>query len=603
MTTLPTLVLSQINESARGPTSYSHWVVPNLLLASAYPGEKDPDAHKRLTRQIIDAGIQVVVNIMEIEELKRFTPYQEIMLQHATEVDRQLEFISFPIRDQSVHQDNQRVLEFCLELCDRVKKGQVVLVHCWGGHGRTGTIISIMIGILFNLKSQEAISMNRQLHDQRIRTNGIPSPETGPQTEQVRIVLDEMYHKNKDKMFTTVSIIFYRSKSKCFNLLRTITSSKQINIDIEIKKLNDRKEFVKALDLFDKQKHQTILTDRIVIQVLKACTQLGYLERGLIIHKNLSDSSLNSSYIQTTLIHFYVMQCGRVNDAQRVFDSSKNKTLIHYGAMMKGLIKNNMAEKAIELFSKITHPGEFQLCLLFSSCAHVRTKQALDFGKKVWSEMSSIHHRNKYILTSAFDMLVKCGDLENAENVFAKKNRTLKDYGQMMKCYNEHSLPMKTLDLYDKMKDEGIEANSIIFLLLIDACGQLGIESRCRSIVNQIPSTMLNDLKLQNALIHMWGKVGCVNEAKKVFEQIDQPDPVTYNSMINSYGLNGMGRTAVELYHRMPFKMIDEKTYTCILNACSHSGLVDEARTIFSTIQIKNKWIYTSMVREKISYY
>jgi hypothetical protein len=63
-----------------------HLVIPNRLLASAYPGEKNSDAHKERTRQIIiDAGIQVVVNIMEIEELKTFTPYQDIMLQHAKE--------------------------------------------------------------------------------------------------------------------------------------------------------------------------------------------------------------------------------------------------------------------------------------------------------------------------------------------------------------------------------------------------------------------------------------------------------------------------------------------------------------------------------------
>ncbi len=67
---------------------------------------------------------------------------------------------------------------------------------CRGGHGRTGTIISIMIGILFNLNSiiihdkyikwflwicnvgKEALEMNSRLHDQRIRTNGISSPET-----------------------------------------------------------------------------------------------------------------------------------------------------------------------------------------------------------------------------------------------------------------------------------------------------------------------------------------------------------------------------------------------------------------------------------------
>ncbi len=55
-------------------------------MASAYPGEKDPAAHKLLTRRmIIDAGVQVIVNAMELEELKTFTPYQETMLEHAKE--------------------------------------------------------------------------------------------------------------------------------------------------------------------------------------------------------------------------------------------------------------------------------------------------------------------------------------------------------------------------------------------------------------------------------------------------------------------------------------------------------------------------------------
>ena len=134
-------------------------------MASAYPGEQDPDDHKRGTREIIDAGVQVVVNTMEDEELTKRTPYQDIMRQHAKEgmssfiaflqstldstdrkcksdehsiklvlyhlANRELEFISFPIRDQSVHQDNQRVLDFCLELCDRIRRGQVILIHCW----------------------------------------------------------------------------------------------------------------------------------------------------------------------------------------------------------------------------------------------------------------------------------------------------------------------------------------------------------------------------------------------------------------------------------------------------------------------------------------
>ncbi|CAF1486013.1 unnamed protein product [Didymodactylos carnosus] len=99
-------------------------IIPKVLLTSAYPRGRKPNAHKLLTRQIFDAGVQVIVNIMETEELKDLY-HIEILF------NREIEFISFPIRDRSVHQDNQFVLDFCLELCDRVKRRQVALVHCW----------------------------------------------------------------------------------------------------------------------------------------------------------------------------------------------------------------------------------------------------------------------------------------------------------------------------------------------------------------------------------------------------------------------------------------------------------------------------------------
>ena len=63
-----------------------------------------------------------------------------------------------------------------------------------------------------------------------------------------------------------------------------------------------------------------------------------------------------------------------------------------------------------------------------------------------------------------------------------------------------------------------------------------------------------------------------------------------------------MAPDAIELYHRMPKKLINEKTHVCVLNACSHSGLVNEARSIFEKIPMKNEWIYTSMVVKDICY-
>jgi pentatricopeptide repeat protein len=65
---------------------------------------------------------------------------------------------------------------------------------------------------------------------------------------------------------------------------------------------------------------------------------------------------------------------------------------------------------------------------------------------------------------------------------------------------------------------------------------------------------------------------------------------------VNAYGRNGMGSDAVALYRKMPEKMRDAVSHICVLNACSHSGLVDEAEAIFNEIDIKCERIISTMV-------
>jgi hypothetical protein len=68
--------------------------------------------------------------------------------------------------------------------------------------------------------------------------------------------------------------------------------------------------------------------------------------------------------------------------------------------------------------------------------------------------------------------------------------------------------------------------------------------------------------------------------------------------LVNAYGLNGLGREAVQLYYRIPIEMIDDIINLCVLNACSHSSLINEAREIFKNISLDKRTakIYTTMV-------
>ena len=66
--------------------------------------------------------------------------------------------------------------------------------------------------------------------------------------------------------------------------------------------------------------------------------------------------------------------------------------------------------------------------------------------------------------------------------------------------------------------------------------------------------------------------------------------------LVNSYGRNGMGSEAVDLYGRISTVMRDAVTHVCVLNACSHSGLIDQAQSIFNNIQTKSRYIIGAMV-------
>lgn len=56
-------------------------VIPGSLLASAYPGSENSTTHQMIVKKmIIDASIETIVNLMETHELRRFTPYEQTMM-------------------------------------------------------------------------------------------------------------------------------------------------------------------------------------------------------------------------------------------------------------------------------------------------------------------------------------------------------------------------------------------------------------------------------------------------------------------------------------------------------------------------------------------
>jgi hypothetical protein len=122
------------------PTASSYWVVPGRLLAGAYPGASDPEAHRAKVQALIDAGIRSFVNLMEEDETnyagEPFVSYQDLARQFCPDV----RCCRHAIRDLSAP-TRERMTAILDAIDASMVAGQPVYVHCWGGVGRTGTVI------------------------------------------------------------------------------------------------------------------------------------------------------------------------------------------------------------------------------------------------------------------------------------------------------------------------------------------------------------------------------------------------------------------------------------------------------------------------------
>jgi protein-tyrosine phosphatase len=145
-----------------GPIAPSNWVIPDVLCAGGYPGSADEHVALAYARAMATARFDTYVNLMETEELERFHPYANLVASEGAKLTIPLvaiEYVHFPIADRGLPADEPTFVVFIDDLIARINKGRKLYVHCWGGHGRTGTVMATLLARLHNIDAKEALAM------------------------------------------------------------------------------------------------------------------------------------------------------------------------------------------------------------------------------------------------------------------------------------------------------------------------------------------------------------------------------------------------------------------------------------------------------------
>lgn len=112
---------------------YQSYYVNRNVYAGEYPGDKDEKKAKSKIQHMLHFGVRHFIDLTEEGELR---PYSQLLPAEVT-------YKRFPIHDCSVP-NSLDVVEHILRYIKNVSKRDdgYVYIHCWGGVGRTGTIIA-----------------------------------------------------------------------------------------------------------------------------------------------------------------------------------------------------------------------------------------------------------------------------------------------------------------------------------------------------------------------------------------------------------------------------------------------------------------------------
>jgi protein-tyrosine phosphatase len=174
--------LLDLTHGARPHNSY--WVVPGSLMAGEYPGDRDDRITRRKLADYLRHGLDAFLDLTEAHEL---APYESRLYEVAAELEVDCAYRRMAILDVDVPDQPGQMRAILDQIGEWRRQGRSVYVHCWGGVGRTGTVVGCHL-VDDGLDGQAALDHLRLLwtrmsDDKRRRKP--ESPETGAQRDYV----------------------------------------------------------------------------------------------------------------------------------------------------------------------------------------------------------------------------------------------------------------------------------------------------------------------------------------------------------------------------------------------------------------------------------
>ncbi|XP_057850533.2 putative pentatricopeptide repeat-containing protein At5g09950 [Cryptomeria japonica] len=349
-----------------------------------------------------------------------------------------------------------------------------------------------------------------------------------------------------------------------------------------------------ALQYYCRMQQSNIEPDSITLSsVVSSCASLEGLEQGKQIHAKIIQIGFEPSVsVGNSLITMYA-RSGSMEDSIQVFKYMSQKDLTSWNAVVGGYVQGCQFEKAIELFNQMHDMvGEMNHITFATILGAFNSPQSLIKGMQLHAHLLKAGFAAEAIVRNALlTMYADCGSIDNASNFFSEMPKEdVVSWNAMIAGYTQNGLGKESLKLFSQMHRIGIhiKPDNFTFATTLTSCASLATLENGKQVHASIMRTgFYSDIFVDTALVDMYAKCGSIEDAEKVFNSMFEPRDFSWNTMIAGYARHGYADKALKIFFEMQEAGLkpDHITFVNVLSACSHTGLVDEARSHFDSMK------------------
>ncbi|XP_057538170.1 pentatricopeptide repeat-containing protein At1g15510, chloroplastic-like [Amaranthus tricolor] len=324
-----------------------------------------------------------------------------------------------------------------------------------------------------------------------------------------------------------------------------------------------------------------------LVTALNACFFTGFAPHAYQIYAMVIRLGFDWNVFVKNAFLTALIKNGHLMDAIKSFDGCLNKDIVSWNAMISGYLQflpSIVPSFWLKMIREGVKPDGFTFSAVLSGLTALGDDK---FGMQMHGQLVKFGHGAETCVgNSVMDMYLKLSDLVNGLKSFDEiKCKNILSWTAMATgCLNLRA-PSKALEILGEMKMAGIRPNKFSLTTALKACADMAsLEEGQKAHGLRIKLGTKMDVCVDNALLDMYVKCGCVGNAMSVFKRMKDCTTVTWTTMVMGFAQNGRVHEAVKIFNEMVTEGVKPNyiSFVCVLYACSQGGLVSEGWKYFS---------------------